>query len=105
VPVLRRLAGRTLAADDQLRLLLETEYVQCRGTHGNRHLLRGKDLRGVLRQQEQLLIGENLAAKTEYPKACLRRRIILRRAAGGPGIAAVASLYGAIRGVDTLQQE
>ena len=53
VPVLRRLAGRALAAADQLRLRFETEYVQWSGSRSGRHLLGGKELRGILRQRNQ----------------------------------------------------
>src|SRR5260370_34167421 len=44
VPVLRRLAGGTLASVDQLRLLFEGEYVRWWETHSGRHLRKGKDL-------------------------------------------------------------
>jgi hypothetical protein len=104
VPLLRRLAGQALVEDDQLRLLFEDYYAKWRGTHSRRHLLGGRDLRGVLRQRHQLILGQNTPGKTEYLAACLRRRSLLRVGAGAVGISIAAVWYGTVRALDAAQQ-
>ena len=101
VPVLRRLTG-ALASADRARLLFEGECARWRETHERRYLLGGNDLRGVLRQQDQLLLGEDA---TEYLANCLHRRTFLRLSAAGAGIASAAMVYGGVLGLDLLQQK
>ncbi len=94
VPIFRRLTGETLAALDQLRLAFQTEYQRWRETRDQRHLLRGKDLRNILRNRGSFVQGENFAGKTEYLTACLRRRAIVRLALGVTIISTVLLAYG-----------
>lgn len=94
VPVLRRLAGQALASIDHLRLVFEDQYAHWQETRSRQHLLRGKDLRDVLRWKGQWVLGARTAAIDEYLTACVRRRLIARLAlsalivvAGGAGAA------------------
>jgi hypothetical protein len=106
VPVLRRLAGRTLASLDQRRLLFEGEYMRWWETRNRRHLLGRKDLTTVLRHRDQFMQGEAAAGKTEYLAACLRRRAIVRLALSGVVIAVAVAGYVAYRAWDsTVQQQ
>jgi internalin A len=104
VPVLRRLAGETLASLDRLRLLFDAEYVRWLETHDRRHLLVGKDLRDVLRYSAQFVKGESAAGKADYLAACLKRRVIVRVAAGVGVAAMVITGYGAYRFWDSALQ-
>jgi hypothetical protein len=100
VPVLRRLAGATLASLDQLRLLFEGEYMRWRETRNRRYLLSGKDLRNVLRRRSQFVDSQTVAGKSEYLAACLRRRVIVRLAASAAVVAAAVAGYAVYRTVD-----
>jgi hypothetical protein len=105
VPVLRRLAGATLASLDQLRLRFEGEYVRWRETGDRRNLIAGKDLRTILRHSAQFVQGETAAAKAQYLAACQRRRAIIRAAAAVAILAMAGAGYAAYRAVDSSIQQ
>jgi hypothetical protein len=92
IPVLRRLTVGVLARRDQVRLVFENEFARWRETRSGRHLLSGRDLKGVLRDKEQFLQDENAAQKAEYLGASLKRRNTLRLA--GAAIMALLALAG-----------
>ncbi len=105
VPVLRRLAGATLASMDQLRLLLESEYARWQVTGSRRHLLSGRDLKNILRNKTQLVEGETAAGKTAYLAACRRQRMKGRLLVGLAAVIAAAATYAGYRAWDTSVQE
>jgi hypothetical protein len=105
VPVLRRLAGITLASLDQLRLLFEGEYARWWETRSSRHLLRGKNLQNVLRHRSQLIQGATIAEKTAYLAACLRRRTLFRLALSVTGVAAAIGTFAGYRLWDASVQQ
>jgi hypothetical protein len=104
VPVLRRLAGGTLASLDQLRLRFEGEYARWREGGDSRHFIRGKDLRNVLRHSEQFVQGETAPAKTQYLAACVRRRVFIRLAIGAAVVAMAGIGYASYRAWDSSIQ-
>ena len=95
IPVLRRLTGTVLASLDQLNLLFEDGFARWFETHSSRSLLRGKELREVVRKGDYFLQGENATQKAEYLRSCLRRRNLLRWAAGAAFVVVVVIGYAA----------
>jgi internalin A len=104
VPVLRRLAGGTLASMDQLRLLFEGEYARWRDDGSNRHLLNGKDLKNILRHKSQFVEGETAAGKTAYLAACQWRRMKVRLVVSLAVVVATAAGYAGYRSWDSSLQ-
>lgn len=103
IPVLRRLAGDTLVAIDQTKLLFEVEYQRWRQTGSRKHLLTGKDLSAVLRERDELIPGGESGEKTEYLEACLGRRKMLRLTAGTVITAGIGGGYWVYRVNDETQ--
>jgi hypothetical protein len=83
VPVLRRLAGVTLARQDQARIQFEREFSRWMETKNRRHLLSSRDLRNTLAFRQSLIQGESGTLKLQYISASVRRRTWSRIVSSG----------------------
>jgi hypothetical protein len=96
IPILRRLTNNVLASLDQLKLAFEVGFTRWLETHSNQNLLKGRELREVMRKSDFFLGADDAARKAEYIRSCLRRRNMFRWAVSTVLVAAVAIGYTAI---------
>jgi len=106
IPILRRLTGKFLAELDQTRLLFEDRLAHWKRTRSSQYLLGGADLKKADQYRDALLPGEEAALRTEYFRASIRRRTLLRSgAAGVAGLALGGGVWLKKTADDALQEQ
>jgi hypothetical protein len=66
VPVLRQLAGESLAEVDRTKLVFDDQYARWIRSHSRSYLMSGKELRLALRYRDLILAGEERASRAEF---------------------------------------
>jgi hypothetical protein len=97
VPVLRQLTGTVLASLDRLKLVFEDGFARWSKTGKRRNLLRGNELRYVLRNRPYFLQGDDTAQRTNYMAVCVAQRNLWRGIVSALALAVILIGFLAIR--------